>query len=482
MDTQALAALDSFPYRHRVGEVMSSPAATVTAGMTVDDAMRAMIERRVSSLLAIDAEGRPNGILTERDILRLMAGEGGAALAVPVESRMSRPVHAVAAESFVYTALARMDRLGVRHLAVIDDGGRLVGALSARALLKLRAGQALAIGDEIATAENAETLRDAVRQLPPLAKALRADGIAAGAVAAVISGVMRDATARACELAEIEAVAAGKGGAPAPYALLVLGSGGRSESLLAPDQDNAIIHAGTPADDAWYAEIGRRMSDILDAAGIPYCKGKVMASEPQWRRSRDAWNRQVDEWLRHSRPDDLLNVDIFFDFRPVRGAVALADHLRDRALRHARETPPFLKLLAVRLEELNAPLGLFGRIRTEQGRVDLKRGGLLPLVSGARIMALACGYAGTATAERFRAAAAERALGMTDAAAFAEAHETLLAAVLDQQIADIESGLPPSNRVSLKGLDLAHRARLAEALHAVDSLKLAVRDVLTAAR
>jgi signal-transduction protein with cAMP-binding, CBS, and nucleotidyltransferase domain len=393
---------------------------------------------------------------------------------------MSRPVHAVTADSFVYTALARMDRLHVRHLAVTDGEGRLIGALSARALLKLRAGEALVIGDEIATAADAGDLRDAIRQLPPLARALRADGASAGAVAAVISGVMRDATARACELAEIEMAAAGKGGPPAPYAMLVLGSSGRGESLLAPDQDNAIVHAGGATDDPWYAEIGRRTSHILDAAGIPYCKGKVMASEPPWRRPRGEWMKQVDEWLRHSRPEDLLNVDIFFDFRVVHGDASLAAELREMATRHAQATPPFLKLLAVRLDELNAPFGLFGGIRSEKGRVDLKRGGLLPLVSGARIMALACGHPGTATSERFRAAAAAHALRVADAAAFVESYETILAAVLDQQLADISVKVPPSSRVALKRLDRRQRTRLSEALRTVETLKLAVRDVLTA--
>ena len=170
MDLQPLTALDSFPYRHRVVEVMASPAATIAAGMTLGDAMHAMLARPVSSLLAVDDEGRPSGILTERDALRLVAKKGAVALAEPVAQTMSRPVHAVAADAFVYIALARMDRLGVRHLAVTDGEGRLIGALSARSLLKLRANQALAIGDGIAMASNADNLGASVRDLPPSPK------------------------------------------------------------------------------------------------------------------------------------------------------------------------------------------------------------------------------------------------------------------------------------------------------------------------
>ena len=64
--------------------------------------------------------------------------------------------------------------------------------------------------------------------------------------------------------------------------MLVLGSGGRGESLLAMDQDNAIVYAdrdGGMSDedtDQWFAELGARVSCILDLVGVPYCKGGVM--------------------------------------------------------------------------------------------------------------------------------------------------------------------------------------------------------------
>lgn len=482
MDLQPLAALDSFPYRHRVGDVMSSPPATIASGMTLGQAMHAMLAQRVSSLLEADEAGRPSGILTERDVMRLIARDGAAVLAEPVAKLMSRPVRAVAADSFVYTALARMDRLGIRHLAVTDESGRLIGALTARALLKLRAHQALAIGDGVAAAQDGAGLRGAVRELPALARALRGDGVAPIAIAGVISGVMRDATARATELAEAAMLAGGKGPPPAPYAMLVLGSGGRGESLLAPDQDNALVHAGDEADDGWYAELGGRASDLLDAAGIPYCKGKVMASEPQWRHNRDGWRAQVGAWLRRSAPDDLLNVDIFFDFRPVQGDIAMGQKLRADSIRMARRAGPFLKLLSVRLDELNAPFGMFGGIRTSGGRVDLKRGGLLPLVSGARIMALARGFEGTGTVERLKAAAADGAFGPTDADDLTEAYGVLLGLVLDQQLADLAAGIEPSSRIAVKRLDYRQRGTLRRALRSIDTLKSAVRDVLTAAR
>src|SRR3546814_3145603 len=80
--------------------------------------------------------------------------------------------------------------------------------------------------------------------------------------------------------------------------MLILGSGGRGESLLSPDQDNAIIHAGSTEDDGWYARAGERIAALLDDAGIPYCKGGVMAKNTGWRGNQGQWRSRVTDWIR----------------------------------------------------------------------------------------------------------------------------------------------------------------------------------------
>ena len=115
---------------------------------------------------------------------------------------------------------------------------------------------------------------------------------------------------------------AGKGDPPVAYAVLVLGSAGRGESLLAMDQDNAIVFAeGEPdgAADRWFADLGKHIADILHEVGVPYCKGGVMAKNPAWRGSARVWGERVAEWIGRSSPEDLLSVDIFFDLRVVHG-------------------------------------------------------------------------------------------------------------------------------------------------------------------
>ena len=475
----ALARIDSFPYRHRVGEVMSRPLLTVTPETTLLAASRAMEGAGVSSIVVLDDFGRPVGILTERDVLTAVARNGGDALEAMVSALMSAPVRTVPAEVFVYVALGRMDRLNLRHLVVTDEHGRALGMITRRALLKLRAGRALVLGDQIAAAADESALIAAKAALPDLARQLLAEGVTGVGVAAVISQTVRDLTGRAAELAQQAMREDGWGEAPAPWCVLVLGSGGRGESLLATDQDNAIVHAGKPADDAWYAEAGRRIAELLDRAGVPLCKGGVMAKNPPWRHALDDWKAEVEGWIRRKEGDSLLNVDIFYDFRCVFGDRRLADELRTYAVQRASESPVFLRMLAANLDQMHSPIGFFGRIRTEHGRFDIKLSGLLPIVTSARVMALKHRVRATSTTGRLLALAESETINAADARELCEAYELLLRTLLDQQVADSAAGLILGTRVDPRRLVGALRSRVREALRRVDQVPMVVRDSLT---
>jgi CBS domain-containing protein len=238
VDQAPIERIDSFPYCHRVRDLLR-PLVDIAADSPLEQAARRMRDAGVGTVVVLDGGGRPAGILTERDLMTAVAEGGAAALAVSVGARMSRPVATVAADAFLYAAIGRLQRLGIRHLVAVEPNGRAVGVVSARALLRLRAGRALALGDEIGAAETPAALAAAHATLPALARGLRAEGVTAVQVATVIAAALRDITARAAALAEAEL-----GPPPAPYALLVLGSGGRGESLLAADQDNALVLGG----------------------------------------------------------------------------------------------------------------------------------------------------------------------------------------------------------------------------------------------
>jgi DNA polymerase-3 subunit epsilon/CBS domain-containing protein len=438
--------IDRFIFERRLRDVMSSPPLGVPREATLRDAARLMSERRIGALLIGKPGEPPQGIVTERDLLRASADGHRDPDIAQVGSVMSSPVHVMRADEMLYRALGRMDRVGMRHLCVVDDRGVAVGMVSQRDLLHHRARRSFVIGDAIAAAADGPSLASAYARLPEVAAALLHEGVAGVEIAQVISEELRGLSARAAEIVAARLEAAGSP-APAPWCLLVLGSGGRGESLLGADQDNALIHGGQASEGEWFARMGEELARLLDEAGIPRCRGGVMAANAAWRGTLLSWPGRVEEWLGRATPQDLLNADIFFDLAPVAGDAAMGRALQESALAVASRVPSFIALLAESVVASRPAIGPFG-VKAREGRVDLKMGGLLPLVGFARALALRVGSPARATPERLRAAVQAGRLPEADARDLMRIHANLLSLVLRQQLADLEQGLRPSGRVS----------------------------------
>ncbi len=479
-------AIDSFIYRHRLADVMGAPPITVPPEATLLETAAVMREHGIGCVVVEPLADGGGGFVTERDVLYAFAERGPEAAGLRVGQVMSVPVISMPEDSFLYRALGLMARRGLRYLAATGPDGAVSGVFTLRSLLRERALATLALGDRIADAQDSATLAQVQAELPGLAGALLADGLDARQVAAIISAEGRAMTARAAELAERIMVEDGRGPAPAPYCLLVLGSGGRGESLLAPDQDNAVIiddayRGDLDAPDDWFTLWAGHLNRLVDEAGIPCCKGGVMANNRAWRKRLAEWRAQVNAWVANPKPETLLNVNIFFDFAPVLGTSALAWALRAHALDSAKRAPArvLLRALAENAGGHGGVLGVFGGFRKDkQGRTDLKGGALFALVSGARVMALAHHVSATATPDRLRLASEQAGTGAADARILTGIHEMVLRLILIQQIEDIAAGIPPSNTVDTARLGRDQRKTLKRALERLEPMADMVEAML----
>jgi signal-transduction protein with cAMP-binding, CBS, and nucleotidyltransferase domain len=472
------ARLDTQVYSKRLDEVMHAPPVAVEPSVSLRDAAALMVERRIGSLLILDSNGVAQGILTERDLLRAAARWADNLTGHHVAEAMTSPVQSMASSEMLYRALGRMTRKSIRHLCVTDDAGRAAGMVSQRDLLEHRAQATSALGDAIEEATDGPAMAAVHGQLPAVAEALCADGLDGLDVARVVSNEVRALTERAAVITETDLTAQGLGPAPGRWCVLVLGSAGRGESLLTADQDNALIHDGKGDDDQWYAAMGAGIAELLDHAGIPLCTGGVMASNSKWRGTTAQWKDRIGGWLTRAQPEDLLNVDIFFDMTPVAGELSLIHELQTAALEAASSNPTFISMLADSVMQLTPSLGLFGRLPTDEGRIDLKRHGLLPLVSLARVLALRIGSSARATPDRIHEAAAAGRVSPGDAKRLVRIHRELMTSILKQQLEDLHEGVKPSSRVDINRLERSERRELGGKLRdlstILDSLRGAV--------
>lgn len=110
---------------------------TVRAEATLEEAARALNEKRVGALVVIAEDGAISGVFSERDLVREVARRGADCLSDSVGAVMSRDVVTAAPDETVDEGLGRMTDRRMRHLPVID-GGRLIGIVSIGDLVKHR--------------------------------------------------------------------------------------------------------------------------------------------------------------------------------------------------------------------------------------------------------------------------------------------------------------------------------------------------------
>jgi len=470
--------IDSYVFSSAIRDVMSAPPVFIGPDSDLMAAAAEMTSRRIGALFVGSPDAAPEGIVTERDVLRALVEGGVSATGRNVTEIMSRPVAAISPDELLYRGLARMDHLGIRHLCVAGEDGRAVGMLSQRDLLKHRARSEAVVNEMVSAATDSAALALAFSRVGTVAEGLANEGMDGRGVARVISRELRSVTARAADIALARLEDTGHGPPPAAWCLLVLGSGGRGESLLSADQDNALIHAGTPDDDAWFSAFGQHIADLLNEAGVPYCDGGVMASTPKWRGSLAEWRDRIEHWLERAKPDDLLSVDIFFDLRPVAGDFSIASALIEEAVSGASRSRPFLSLMAQSVEQNTPSFGLFGRPKLEGDRQDLKRDGLLPLVSFARAVGLRVGSTSRTTPDRIADAVRAGKIGESDGGVLDQAHQRIQTLILRQQLSDIQAGIRVSSRVDLSALSRAERKALRADLSRMSDIVAGVRSLM----
>lgn len=119
---------------------------TASPQETVGAAAALLHSRRVGAMVIVDADEAVVGILSERDIVRVIAREGASALTKPITACMSSEVIFAHPEESVDALLERMSDRRIRHLPVVRSG-RLAGIISIGDLVKYKIDEAQAEAD-----------------------------------------------------------------------------------------------------------------------------------------------------------------------------------------------------------------------------------------------------------------------------------------------------------------------------------------------
>lgn len=455
--------------------VRARPPVTCTPSMSIGDAVGIMARDDVSTL-AVCRDGALEGIFTDKDLRkRVVAAQ--VALDRPIAEVMTIHPKTLSANASLSEAMAMMASGGFRHIPLLGDDGALLAILSATDILAHMGNNAIDAGMAISRAASVGELADASARIDESFAAMVASGFSAAHAMRFTSALGEAAHRRAAELAEAEL-----GPPPFPYSLVVFGSLARGEQLVGSDQDNGLV-----IDDAvdatgreYFARLGTTISDHLDAAGFVYCKGGIMAKNPEQRLTLSEWRSRYRHWIEAPSEDGILRATIFFDMRSVHGSQELVRTLRDDVVQRAAASPLFISFLARDALRAKVPLGIFRNLvleRSEDGQkvFDAKAQAIMPIIDIARTQALAAGLCEVATLERLSALVRSGRMAREDAQSLEDAFLLVGSLRIEHQAAQIRAAEPPDNAIAPAALSPLERAYLKDAFAVVrnglDSLR-----------
>ena len=463
-----------------VGEVIGRPAEFLHASQTIQQAAQRMSELEIGSVLIHDPSGELVGIVTDKDLRKKVVATG-LDCSVPVATVMSAPVKKIPYHTLWFDALLHMMKERVYHLAVERDD-EIVGVVSVRDFMLQAGASPLYLFREIESQRTIEGLYSLSEKIPRVVRSLVEEGARSNNITRIISVLNDQIVHRMLTMLDEE-----MGPAIQPFCWITFGSEGRKEQTFKTDQDNAVIYR-TPPDDPesvkvarlYFRRFGNEAIRHLEACGYPLCPGKMMASNPRWRKPYQTWREYFDRWISTPEPEEVLKATIFFDFRPVYGQMEFGEDLRDHLTERAKSEGIFLLHLAKDFLAGRSPLTLFKGFQVEkEGKykncLDLKKQGLTPFVNFARLMSLRHGIKETNTLERIEAVAKEDLIPRALYLETRDAYEFQMQLRLVHQLRLIEAGQPANNFVDPTELSDVEKQTLKESLIVIGRIQSYVK-------
>jgi CBS domain-containing protein len=457
------------------GTLIRGPAMIRPGDETIREVAQRMTAAGASAILVRHGDGF--GIVTDSD-LRTRVIAAGLSPGAPVSAVMTEPAYTVGAGRLAGEVLLDMLERNIHHVPVRSADGQVLGVVDDADLMSAQARQPFLLRRAIARAASPAELAVAAAGLDPMIVALRDARVAAEQVAAVRSVVLDALTRRLVELA-----VAAAGDPPVPFTWFVSGSLARREAVPSSDVDSAVAWQDTGVPDAEASEyvtgIARTVEDGLRACGLRPDAHGASAANPLFARSVAAWQATARRMAKDpTQQKALVFVSLLTDSRPVwdSGGAGLpaANALWDA--RGQLDQSDLRRLLAEFALSFRPPTGFLRDFVVEhsgerRGQLDLKHGGITPIVDLARWAGMGAGVASASTLERLRTAAAAGTLDGTEASTLAEAWEFIFALRLDHQVEQVRRGETPDDFINPKQLNPLARSYLREAFRAVASVQ-----------
>jgi len=481
----SLGQMEAFPFKKRLSELMTTPVESCDQDEPVRRIARRLTEKGIGSVLIVGERQTLAGIVTERDLVtKVLAPEHADPNTLRARDIMTPAPLSMPPATYMYEAIAFMQSHRIKHLPVVDRG-EPVGMVSLRDLMRFRSQKALLLLGSIREATTLEVLAASGKEILTIARSLLSETHSTPEVMEIVSHIHHAVIRRTFDLCLAQMQDEGRLMPDIRYCFLLMGSGGRREMLLGPDQDNGFIFEDVadgrmPEIEAFFAPFSEKLVAALEQVGYPLCVGKVMANNPHWRGRLQDWQERIRDWVNDPEPQKVRYSSIFFDFVPLAGDPGLAARLRNIVHREIREFQGFLyHMMSLDLRH-RVPVGLLGRFLVEKsgmhkGQLSLKQGGSVFIVDCIRMFALERELDEITTLGRLKALVTANVFAQETAEHIRAAFEALSFLRLRNEINALDRGEEPSHFLDPHSLTRNEQDLLKESFNAVSKLQDATK-------
>ncbi|MEM6409028.1 MAG: DUF294 nucleotidyltransferase-like domain-containing protein [Pseudomonadota bacterium] len=457
----------------RVERLMTRDPYACKPEETIREAAAAMAALRISSVCVIE-DGAFCGIVTLRDLNREVVVGGRSPLA-QIETIMTRAPLTLGPNALVTDVLHLMVEQRIGHIPIVDSE-TLVGIVTQTDLTRAQAMSSAEIVRRAARATSADELASATCEIPHLLVQLVESGERHDVVTRLITDIADTATRRLLALGEQTL-----GPAPAPYLWLACGSQGRQEQTGVSDQDNCLILSdeATEADQTYFLELAKFVSEGLDQCGYVFCPGDMMATNPRWCQPLAKWRDYFANWIAKPDPMAQMLASVMFDLRPIGGDMSLFEGLQAEVLGAASKNSIFVAHMVANSLKHHPPLGLLRGLATvrsgeHRNTLDLKHNGVVPVVDLGRIYALTGELGQVNTRARLQAAIEAGITSRSGGSDLRDAYDLIAETRLKHQARQIRQKAAPDNFLNPSDLSDFERSHLRDAFVVVKTMQSAV--------
>ncbi|WP_028951245.1 putative nucleotidyltransferase substrate binding domain-containing protein [Sulfurihydrogenibium subterraneum] len=450
----------------KVKDIKYQKPLIVEKNLSIYEAVKKMTEEKALSIIVKYPDSY--GIVTDSD-LRKKVILSKKSVEDSIGDIANKNIISVNPDTFLFDAIITMIKHNIKRVVIKDENNQIIGVLNEVDILTQYSNQPQFLALQVERAKTIDELKIISDSMINTVKLLHKEGIRTRHIMKFVSEINEKIFKKIFNLLADEKIKENT-------CLIVMGSEGRQEQILKTDQDNGLILSdGFEIDKEVLESFSINFIEALKTLGYPECKGNVMLTNPYWRKPLKEFKESIFEYTNNINPENMLNLAILVDLRPIDGKTELAEKLRDYLFEKISDNKTFLSWFALPTISFKTPLNFFGGFETEKGEhkgeLDIKKGGIFPIIHGIRSLSVENRITETNTFNRIKELVNLNVINKDFGKELIESLEFMLTLRLRERLKKIEMKKQPDDYINVNSLTNYEKDLLKESFKIVNKFK-----------